>query len=385
MLVTRYLMKNLLVATAFIALTLTMVVWLTQSLKLLELVASSDAPPSLFLKMVLLTLPKFLEIILPIALVTAILFVYNKLIMDNELIVLRSCGFDQYALARPALIIAGVLCAVQMALTTYISPASYTGMINLRQEVKTKYSAFLLRAGVFNTFGKDLTVYLQSRDDAGDLIGLMIHDTRDHAHPPVTITAKRGHITMDGGVPSIVVYDGMRQQPDPASNVITKLYFQRYTIEIKGFGNDAATRWRKPEERTLYELLNPDMSDPKDVSSRAVFLAEANNRILSPLNALGFAFVALCSILLGPFNRRGQTRKVVTGALIVIFLQALNLALLNASRKHPGVAVLLYVTTLSPIALCAYALHFNGEQRLMALLRRVRAFSRNAHAAEGTA
>ncbi len=46
MLVTRYLFKNLLTATLFVALTLTLVVWLTQSLKLLELVANSDAPPA---------------------------------------------------------------------------------------------------------------------------------------------------------------------------------------------------------------------------------------------------------------------------------------------------------------------------------------------------
>ena len=95
MLVTRYLFKNLLNATLFTAVTLTLVVWLTQSLKLLELVANSDAPPKLFLQLVGLTLPKFLEIILPLSLVTAVLFMYNKLIMDNEIIVMRACGVDQ--------------------------------------------------------------------------------------------------------------------------------------------------------------------------------------------------------------------------------------------------------------------------------------------------
>ena len=92
MLVTRYLMKNLLSATLFVALTLTAVIWLTQSLKLPELVANSDAPPLLFIKLVTSSLPSFLETILPISLVTVLLFVYNKSIMDNELIVLRSCA-----------------------------------------------------------------------------------------------------------------------------------------------------------------------------------------------------------------------------------------------------------------------------------------------------
>ncbi|HRJ66403.1 MAG TPA: LptF/LptG family permease, partial [Alphaproteobacteria bacterium] len=107
MLTTRYLFKNLFSVTVFVAVTLSLVIWLTQSLKLLELVASSDAPPSLFLKLVALTLPRFLEVILPLALVTGILFTYNKMIMDNELVVMRACGFDQFTLARPAL----TLCA----------------------------------------------------------------------------------------------------------------------------------------------------------------------------------------------------------------------------------------------------------------------------------
>src|SRR5690606_33954161 len=72
MLTTRYLIKNLLSSTVFIALTLTMVIWLTLSLKILELVANSDAPASLFVKLVALSLPRFLEIILPLSLVAAV-------------------------------------------------------------------------------------------------------------------------------------------------------------------------------------------------------------------------------------------------------------------------------------------------------------------------
>src|ERR1700742_2494463 len=122
MLVTRYLFKNLCNATIFIALTLTLVIWLTQSLKLLELVANSDAPPSMFLRLVALTLPKFLEIILPLSLVIAVLFTYNRLIMDNEVIVMRACGVDQYALARPAVGLAICTSILLMFISAWLSP-----------------------------------------------------------------------------------------------------------------------------------------------------------------------------------------------------------------------------------------------------------------------
>ena len=372
MLITRYLFKNLFSVTAFIAVTLTMVIWLTQSLKLLELVANSDAPPGLFIKLVLLTLPRFLEVILPLALVTAVLFIYNKFIMDNELIVLRACGFDQMALARPALILAGGLTLILVLLTTWVSPASYNEMKQLRRAVKAQYSGLLLREGVFNTFNDDLTVYVRERDASGDLLGLMIHDRRERDKPPVTITAKRGRIVMDGDIPNILVFEGLRQQMDTQSHVISRLFFSRYMIEIKGLESDPVEKWRHPNERTLVELLNPDMTNKRDVEHLEEFKTEAHERILTPLNAIGFTLISLACVLLGPFNRRGLSRKIMAAVVIVVALQALNMGAVNAAKKQPEMLFLLYIATLLPIAASFFLLHNKGEQWLTQSLRRLR-------------
>jgi lipopolysaccharide export system permease protein len=373
MLVTRYLFKNLFNATVFVAASLTLVIWLTQSLKLLELVANSDAPPSLFLKLLLLTLPKFLEIILPLSLVMSVIFTYNRLLMDNELIVLRACGVDQYALARPAIILAVCISLFITILTMWVSPQCAGQVQTLRQLVKTQYSAFLLREGVFNTFGSNLTVYLRAREKNGDLAGLMIHDTRDKKRPAVTIIAKKGQIVMAGDTPNIVVFEGMRQQPDAATGTLSKLYFSRYTIEVSGLDGTAQMRWRDAKERTFSELLNPDMTNKRDSANRNLFLAEANARLVSPWNALSFTLIALMPLLLGPFDRRGQNKKIGLAAVLVVAVQALSLILVNLSKKHLELVPLLYLNTLLPVILGAWFLHLKGEQQLMAFLRRLNA------------
>jgi len=370
MLVTRYLFKNLLNATIFIALTLTLVIWLTQSLKLLELVANSDAPPGMFLRLVAMTLPKFLEIILPLSLVIAVIFTYNRMIMDNEIIVLRACGVNQYALARPAIALAIATSLLLMFISAWVSPLCLAQVQQLRETIKTQYSAFLLREGVFNTFGSDLTIYLRARLENGDMAGLMIYDARDKSKPPVTVTAKRGQIEMAQGTPNIVVFDGMRQQIDADSGNLSKLYFQRYTIEIKGLEGTAEQHWKEPEERTLSGLLNPDLSDKKDRASLNVFLAEAHNRLITPWNALNFTMIALAVVLLGPFNRRGQHIKIALACGLIVVMQVLNLAFINISKKHMGVVPLLYINTLLPVLLGFYFLHLRGEQALMAILRK---------------
>ena len=381
MLMNRYLMKNLLLATGFITFALLMVVMLTQSLRILELVANSDAPPGIFFKLVALSLPKFLETILPVALVTAVLFVYNRFIIDNELIVLRSCGFDQHALARPALNLAAICGAIMLVLTVWATPVSYTQVKEMRLSVMSKYSSFLLREGVFNTFGKDLTVYLRNRDQNGDLIGLVIHDTRDKTKPPYTVTAKRGRLVMCDETPSIVVYDGMRQQLDLRSQTVSKLHFSQYMIEIKGFARGPGARARDYSERTLYELLHPDMNVKYDRDHRDAFMAEAHADIARPLTPVAFTLAVLAIVLLGPFNRRGQTKKILFAALVVAVLMAANLGLMSAARKKLELAPLLYIVNFVPIFLGYYALDFRGEQQIMRMLRKWRA-SRAQHGAE---
>ena len=275
-------------------------------------------------------------------------------------------------LARPALLVAGGMTILLLCMTTYVSPRAYAEMQILKQSIKAQYASFLLREGVFNTFSDKMTDYLRARDDNGDLLGLVIHDTRDKTKPPVTVTAKRGRIVMNGDTPNIIVVDGMRQQRDADTDVMSKLYFSRYTIEIKGLNTDQGTRWHEASERTLLQLFKPDMTNKQDRKNRRLFLAEAHHRIITPFNAMGFALVSCCWLLLGPFNRRGLTNKVAMAALSVAALQALNLTMVSIAKKNLDLVPLIYVMTLTPIFCGFFLLSFRGETWLANILRTMR-------------
>ena len=85
-----YLFKNLSVAFLFSTLAVTSVIWVTQALRLIDLVINAGAPASVFVHMMILTVPTFLGIIMPVALAGAVLFTYNKLTTDSELVVMRA-------------------------------------------------------------------------------------------------------------------------------------------------------------------------------------------------------------------------------------------------------------------------------------------------------
>src|SRR5690554_3737596 len=120
-----YIFRQLFLATAFVTLALTCAIWLTQSLHFVKLIINRGMTLGSFLELTALLLPTFLLIIFPIALFLAVLFAYNKMVSDRELVIMRTTGMSPIQLARPALIMAGVVSVLCMALSFYLLPASF--------------------------------------------------------------------------------------------------------------------------------------------------------------------------------------------------------------------------------------------------------------------
>lgn len=344
-----YIFRSLSAATLFVTLVLAAIILLTQSLRFLELVLNANASAWSFWLLTFLTLPRFFEVILPLGLLAGILFIYNKLIMDSELIAMRALGFSPIRLARPALILA-TLCSVFLLFVTFwAAPKSHSEMQNLRQVIKTQYSTLMFRSGIFNKVGKGLMVYIRSRGDEQALRGLIIHDQRDPVKPPVTVVAKRGQVVATDSGAQVVVYEGSRQEYDVKNKVVNRLNFDRYTIDLPEEAGPVRKRWKEPDERSFFELFQPDMSNADDVRHIRRFGVEAQRRVLSPLLAPSFALVGLCFLLMGPIERRGQGRRILYAVSCVVLLQGLYLSAVNMAQDNLGGLVFLYSVVLGPL------------------------------------
>ena len=97
---TRYVFRQLFVGMVLVTAGLTCVIWLSQSLRFVEMIVNRGVGPGTFVYLTILMLPNFLTIVLPIALFTVVVFVYTKMIMDRELVVMRAAGLDQFSLAN---------------------------------------------------------------------------------------------------------------------------------------------------------------------------------------------------------------------------------------------------------------------------------------------
>lgn len=350
----RYILKQLFVAMLFVTFCLTCAIWLTQSLRYIELIVKHGISFGTFLYLTMLLLPSFLSIVLPIALFSSILFTYNKLWMDRELVVLRAVGVSQLSLAIPALVLASFVVAVGLALNLYFMPAAFREFKDLEYAIKSDFSAVLLQEGKFNTFGDNLTVYVRERASNGELLGILVHDARNKKRP-TTYIAERGALLDTNAGPRVVLFNGNRQQIERTDGHPSLLYFDKGSVDLSQISQSAEGHWRRPQERFLGELFHPTA---EDMPYYGQLIAEGHQRLISPFYAIAFTLIGLAALLSGDFSRQGQTLRVLSAVLCVIVLQSASIGLQNVVGKHIALLPLLYVNCFVPlVAGLVYLLH----------------------------
>ncbi|MEQ9449135.1 MAG: LptF/LptG family permease, partial [Rhodospirillaceae bacterium] len=245
--ITRYIFRQILLGTLFVSVALAFIVWLTQSLQFLQFVIGKGLDIGTWLKLTTLLLPWFVSVILPAALFFVVLFVYNKLASDRELVVVQSAGVSLMGLARPALMGAAVVMAVGYVLTLYVVPETFRSFKELQWSIRNDVSQILLREGAFNQLTRDLTVYVRERGPSGELQGILVHDSRE-GPKTVTLMAERGMVVSDGETPRILLLDGNRQELEGKDGELSVLYFDSYALDFGAIGSRGADRFSDNRE-----------------------------------------------------------------------------------------------------------------------------------------
>ena len=102
----RYIGSQLALALLLVTLGFVLLIWLTQSLRFIQIIVAHGLSPLVFIRLTSLLVPSFVATILPITCFIVVLFIYARLGGDRELTIMRGIGLSDFALARPALAVA---------------------------------------------------------------------------------------------------------------------------------------------------------------------------------------------------------------------------------------------------------------------------------------
>jgi len=344
---TRYVFGQLFVGMAVVAVSLTCVVWLSQSLRFIDMIVNRGLSANMFLYLTGLMLPNFLTIILPISLFAVTTFIYHRMVMDRELVVMRVAGLGPMSLAKPAIILAMFTVMVGYALSTALVPMSYTKFREMQWEIRYSFSHVLLREGTFNDAAKGVTVYVRERTDAGELLGILAHDSRDE-NRVFTLMSERGAMVQSDLGAKVVMFNGSRQDFDKTTKQLSILYFDRYVFELEAPKGAGQIRYREPRERSMSELINLDTTD-LTASIAGKLHMEFHRRLALPLSALGFVMITLSTLMSGGFSRRGEGKRVFMAIILAAGYQGALLGIMNAAAKNEALLLAIYGVAIFPI------------------------------------
>ena len=278
-------------------LVLTGLAWMVQIMSMMKFLMNYGVKFTDFLGLTIMMVPFIVSIIIPFVTFIAILFVYNKMIGDNEVVVMASAGYSPGKLARPALIFAGVMTALNLLLNLWIVPASQAKFYDTQWNLRYGLAHLKLQEASFTDMAHGLVVYVD-KVSGHDLSQVMLSDTRD-AQSQLTIFARNGKLVTTVRGLSIVMTDGSLQATGNGEIIGTFDTFDM-DLSVSERNNDSAFRARR---MSTPELLSTNRGNVSKKQYKTV-MTELCNRILMPFMNLILAALCLTILLRSSLLRR---------------------------------------------------------------------------------
>ena len=347
----KYIVRHLIHSTLLITFSLTSIVCLTQALRFIDFIVNQGVSIMVFLQLTLLLVPSLVLMILPPALFCSVLFVYNKLKVDSELIVMQAAGLSKWRLSIPAIQVATGVTLLAYCISLYLQPVSYTRFRDMQSFLRNNYVSLLLQEGVFSNPVSGLTVFIRERSKSGVLHGILVHDNRS-PEATVTMMAEEARLVETPEGPRFLLMNGNRQEMH--NGKLSFLTFQNYTMDISLYTKSMSVRPPDVQEMFLPQLLTgDDKLTPLENQRR---FSEAQQRILWPAYPLTLTMVALAVLLSGQFNRRGHWQRIAIAIVLCVVIVFTAIGLRGLMTSHPAMIFVAYLNLIVPCAISWWVL-----------------------------
>jgi lipopolysaccharide export system permease protein len=339
----RYVFRQVAVATVGILLSLTSVVWIGVALRQLELMTSQGQDVVRFLTMTSLAIPSMLALIAPVALLIACIHVLNRLSGDSELIVMTAAGQPAWALLKPLGLMALLVALGVSAVNHLAGPWSQRMLREYTILVRSDLIAQVIQPGRFTEPESKLTIHIRDRSRNGDLLGLLLHDARD-SKQIASYLAERAQIIKQGGDEFLRMEKGHIVRHSDKDKTPQIIAFASYVIDLNQLDqrSPSDTAGARPRERYTPDLVGPATDRKLSSRDRGRFAAELHERFASVLYPFAFVLIVLAYAGGAQSTRQNRFRALVAAFSGGLICRLLGIAANNMVATRPQAAWLMY-------------------------------------------
>ncbi len=335
----RYLLGKTIAGFAAFASIFICLIWFSRAISFIKYVTENGVKLSQFFYLFILVLPWLLLFIIPVSLFAAILLIYNRLIQNNEISILKNSGLTNAQIFRPVALIAIICSLFCFGISFYLLPYTNKQLRLSRTDLKNNYANLSFSPQTFETFN-NLTIYAKIRDENNNLSGILLHDQRSPSYS-VTITAKKGKIVAEKNSGLLYMKEGTIQKFNYENSKSEILSFDDYVFNLSEKQEiSKKTNW-KAKERYFSELINPQ--DNPDYLELEKYKSEIHQRFTYPLLSIVFSTIAVACILRGNFNRRGNISSIILAITITVCFLALTMVCYDLIEINSDLVPVLYL------------------------------------------
>ena len=313
-----------------------LIIWITQAVRLLDLIAEDGNSIKTYFLYILSILPKFFSRISIIIFFISFVVTISKFEEHNELRALWFSGLEKKKfinyLLRSTVIFVLMLIIIRCFIVPHFSNYSRYLLLN------TGVGAIgpLLKQNNFNNPLKKITIYVGKKNQINELEDIILFE--DDANIKKTIIAKSGVVINENNKNLLVLVEGSIQE-ERKDRKISILDFDKTTLDLSQYSKKTVDYY-KFNEMFFLELVK--RSNNKNDVQLSNIVGELNDRIVMPLFIPSLVLLACLLIITNKEIINNNFIKLIIfsyGILIIIISEIL----LDFSSKNISLGLFLYV------------------------------------------
>ena len=313
-----------------------LIIWITQAVRLLDLIGEEGNSIKTYFLYILSIIPKFFSRISLIIFFISLVVTISRFEDHNELKVLWFSGLEKKIFVNYLLKSSMLLILLLLIIRCFVVPyfSNYSRFLLLNTVVSG--IGPLLKQNNFNNPLKKITIYVGKKNQINELEDIVLFE--DNADIKKTIIARTGVVINENDKNLLVLVDGSIQE-ERKDKKISILDFDKTTLDLSQY-NKKTVEYYKFNEMLFFELIK--RSNNKIDPQLSNIVGELNDRIIMPLFIPSLVLLACFLIITNKEVINNNLLKIIifTYGIAIIIISEI---LLDLSSKKISASVYLYV------------------------------------------
>ena len=254
----RYFSREILTTSGAIAFVLLAVSMSAYVVRVLSSAADGDVSMDLAASMILVHIPRSLELILPLASTLGVLIVIGRLKQDSELAVLQTSGYSLPQLLAVCTVPVSIIAIVVAVLAMVVVPEANRAR-EVQKQVQRELTVFdTVVPGTFQTDQSGRLIYAERLSpDRQALLDVLIMDS-DSRDNEVYLSSRSAVKEVQNGDQFLVLQDGYRYIGNPDKLDWELSQFERYLIRLEPSDSERPDPVSGLSMQALWQMSSPE-------------------------------------------------------------------------------------------------------------------------------